>query len=168
MAEYSLLFFQTNNVVQNSTATQSTNNPDGLIIFILAGILILSFIFFIYYYLNPKSRQNKLFRPRDVLNLKLEHIKNKAEYKLSIKNKSTDFIEIKAPELILKGLNFSKKMKAKSDNYPLTISPGNSHSIIIRKRQLIPNSNKKVNLKLFRIFIYDRDNNVFKSNRKFL
>lgn len=167
--EHKLIFFYFLKIYQNLPSSQSVNEPDGTIIFTALGTLVLLLILSIIFYKNTnKKNSTPSFIFKKAISVNILHSRGKGEFKLIIRNKSKEFIEIIAPEIILKGLFSEKKMKARSNTYPLTISPGSSHSIIFKKKQLLGGAKKKTSLKLFRVFIFDRNKNVIKSRYRFL
>lgn len=152
-----------NILLASNPSSQSVNQPDGIIIFSVIGILVLLFIISIIFYKPFSSKKNISSFLKKAISVKISHSRKKDEFKIIIRNNSNKFIEIIAPEIIIKAFFSKKKLKAKSNTYPLTISPGSSHSIIFKKKQLSAGIQKKTGFKLFRVFVFDRDKNVFKS-----
>ena len=167
--EHKLVFFYFLKIYQNLPSPQSVNKPDGTIIFTVFGTLVLLLILSIIFFKNAVKKNSipsSIFKR--AISINISHSHSKSEFKMIIRNRSKEFIEITAPEIILKGLFAKKKMKAKSSTYPLTIGPGSSHSIIFKKKQLLGATQNKTGLKLFRVFIFDRNKNTFKSRYHFL
>jgi hypothetical protein len=155
-------FFIASIFFQKSETSVVVNEPDGNLIFIIVGALTLGLLYFLIDYRNTKKHRS-IFNRNNEIAIKLLKNRKKGECKIDIQNKSNKFIEISAPLIILKGLSNSKKVKTKSNTYPLTISPGTNHSFSFKKNQLLRSSQKILNWSIIRVIINTNINKNYKS-----
>ncbi len=149
-----------------SDKTPEVNNPDGVAIFIIFGLLIFITILLIFY--QKKQKKSNKNSNKNSISINISRVKTKSEYKIRIKNNSKNYLEISAPLIIIRSFSTSRKMKVRSNNYPLTIGPKTVHSILFRKEQLIDNGNKKTDPVFIRVKILDNYNNILQSKHSLL